>query len=151
MKSLTALLATTILLTATRASDAAVRIVDDPGGWIGTYVDRYEGVRAAGEQVIIDGYCASACTIVLGAIPHDRICVTPRARLGFHAAWEPGSHGRRIANPEATQRLYSMYPFGVRHWIDQRGGLNSRLIFLSGRQLAAMYRPCHIDPHISSH
>ena len=56
MKSLTALLATTILFAGTGASDAAVRIVDDPGGRIGTYVDRYEGVRASGEKVIIDGY-----------------------------------------------------------------------------------------------
>jgi hypothetical protein len=151
MKSLTALLATTILLAGTGASNAAVRIVDDPGGRIGTYVDRYEGVRASGEKVIIDGYCASACTIVLGAIPHDRICVTSRARLGFHAAWDPGSNGLKITNPEATQSLYSMYPFEVRHWIDQRGGLTPHVIFLSGRELAAMYRPCYIDSRASSH
>jgi hypothetical protein len=151
VKSLTALLAMTILLAGTGASNAAVRIVDDPGGRIGTYVDRYEGVRASGEKVIIDGYCASACTIVLGAIPHDRICVTSRARLGFHAAWDPGSNGLKITNPEATQNLYSMYPFEVRHWIDQRGGLTPHVIFLSGRELAAMYRPCYIDSRASSH
>jgi len=150
MKSLGLLLAT-ILLAGAGTSDAAVRIVDDPGGWIETYVDRYEGVRASGEKVMIDGYCASACTIVLAAIPHDRICVTPRARLAFHAAWDPDYHGRRIANYEATQRLYSMYPFEVRWWIDQRGGLNSHVMFLSGRELAAMYRPCHMDPQGSSY
>jgi hypothetical protein len=151
MKNLTALLATTILLAGTGASNAAIRIVDDPGGRIGTYIDRYEGVRASGENVIIDGYCASACTIVLGAIPHDRICVTSRARLGFHAAWDPGSDGRRTANPEATQRLYSMYPSEVRRWIDQRGGLTPHVIFLSGHELEAMYRPCNIRPQVSSH
>jgi hypothetical protein len=151
MKSLTALLATTVLLAAIGASNAAVRIVDDPGGRIGTYIDRYEGVRASGEKVIIDGYCASACTIVLGAIPHDRICVTSRAMLVFHAAWDPGSNGRRITNLEATQHLYSMYPFEVRHWIDQRGGLTPHVIFLSGRELVAMYRPCYLDPRVSSH
>jgi len=150
MKSLTALLATTILLTGIGASDAAVRIVDDPGGRIGAYVDRYQGMRTSGEMVIIDGYCASACTIVLGTVPHDRICVTSRARLGFHAAWDPGSNGRKITNSEATQSLYSMYPFEVRHWIDQRGGLTPRMIFLSGRELAAMYRPCYLDSHASS-
>jgi hypothetical protein len=42
-------------------------------------------------MVIIDGFCASACTIVLGTVPHDKICVTFRAKLGFHAAWDPGS------------------------------------------------------------
>jgi hypothetical protein len=149
MKSLTALLATTILLAGIGASDAAVRIVEDAGGRIETYVDKYKGVLSSGEMVIIDGFCASACTIVLGTVPHDKICVTSRAKLGFHAAWDPGSNGRRITNPEATQSLYSMYPFEVRHWIDQRGGLTRRMIFLSGRQLAAMYRPCYLDSQAS--
>ncbi len=80
-------------------------------------------------MVIIDGFCASAWTIVLGTIPHDKICVTSRAKLGFHAAWDPGSNGRKITNPEATQTLYSMYPFEVRRWIDQRGGLTPQMIF----------------------
>jgi hypothetical protein len=151
MKCLRALFVTTILLTGNGAGKATVRIVDDPGGPIGTYVDRYEGVRVSSERVIIDGYCASACTIVLGTIPHDRICVTSRARLGFHAAWDPGPNGRKMTNPEATQRLYSMYPFEVRHWIDQHGGLTPHLIFLSGTELAAIYRPCDIDHQVSSH
>ena len=115
MKSLTVLLATITLLAEITASHAAVRIVDDPGGRIGTYVERYEGMRSSGERVIIDGYCASACTIVLGTIPHDRICVTSRARLGFHAAWDPGANGRKITNPEATQR------FGL--WMTLAAGL----------------------------
>jgi hypothetical protein len=151
MKSLTALLATTILLAGIGATDAAVRIVDDPGGRIGAYVDRFQGMRSSGEMVIIDGFCASACTIVLGTVPHDRICVTSRARLGFHAAWDSGSNGRRITNPEATQSLYSMYPSEVRRWIDQRGGLTPHMIFLSGRELAAMYRPCYLDSRASWH
>src|ERR1700726_3374699 len=151
MKSLTTLLATTTLLAGIGASDAAVRIVEDAGGRIGTYVDKYQGVRSSGEIVIIDGYCASACTIVLGAVPHDKICVTSRAKLGFHAAWDLGSNGRKMTNPEATRTLYSMYPFEVRHWIDQRGGLSPHMIFLSGRELAAMYRPCYLDSQASSH
>ena len=132
-------------------ADAAVRIVEDAGGRIGTYVDKYQGVRNSGEMVIIDGYCASACTIVLGTVPHERICVTSRAMLGFRAAWDSVSHGRKITNPEATQTLYSMYPVEVRRWIDQRGGLTPHMIFLRGRELAAMYRPCYLDSHASSH
>jgi hypothetical protein len=151
MKNLTALLAVSVVLAGIGTSDAAVRIVEDAGGRIGTYVDRYEGVRSSGEKVVIDGYCVSACTIVLGTVPHDKICVTPRARLGFHAAWDIGSNGRKITNLQATQSLYSMYPFEVRHWIDQRGGLTPHMIFLSGRELAAMYRPCYLDSHASSH
>jgi hypothetical protein len=64
----------------------------------------------SGEKVIIDGLCASACTIVLGALPHDRICVTSHASLGFHAAWDFGNHSRVVTNPNATQMLYWLYP-----------------------------------------
>jgi hypothetical protein len=150
IKCLTALLAAALSLAGVRAGDAAVRIVEDRGGQIETYVEKYQGVRSSGQMVIIDGFCASACTVVLGAVAHDKICVTSRAKFGFHAAWDPGSNGRKISNPEATQALYSMYPFQVQRWIDQRGGLTPRMIFLSGRQLEAMYRPCYRDSRASS-
>jgi hypothetical protein len=71
--------------------------------------------------------------------------VTSRARLGFHAAWDPDARGRKITNAQATQTLYAMYPFEVRRWIDQRGGLTPRMIYLSGRELARMFRPCYLD------
>jgi hypothetical protein len=151
MKCLTASLAVVILLAGVGTSAAAVRIAQDRGGRIGAYVDKYQGVRSSGERVIIDGFCASACTIVLGSVPLDKICVTSRARLGFHAAWDPGSSGRKITNPGATEALYLMYPFEIRRWIDQRGGLTPHMIFLSGRELAAMYRPCYLDSQASSH
>jgi hypothetical protein len=151
MKCPAALLAALFVLAGTGASDAALRIAQDQGGRIETYVGKYQAVRGSGERVIIDGSCVSACTIVLGTVPHDRICVTSRARFGFHAAWDPDSNGRKVTNSEATQTLYSMYPFEVRRWIDQRGGLTPRMIFLSGRELAAMYRPCYLDSQASSH
>src|SRR5215472_10245087 len=150
MKLVTGLLAAVLLLAGVGASQAVVRIADDRGGRIGTYVDRYQGLRSSGEMVIIDGLCASACTIVLGAIPHDKICVTSHATLGFHAAWDFGTNGRAITNPEATQMLYSMYPSQVRRWIAQRGGLTPRMIFLRGKELQAMYRPCYLDAQASA-
>ena len=137
MKLLTGLLAAVLLLAGVGASQAVVRIADDRGGRIGTYVDKYQGLRTSGETVIIDGLCASACTIVLGAVPHDRICVTSHANLGFHAAWDFGSNGRAVTNAEATHMLYSMYPPVVRKWIAARGGLTPRMIFLRGKQLQA--------------
>ncbi|MCP3475181.1 hypothetical protein NLM33_33195 [Bradyrhizobium sp. CCGUVB1N3] len=149
MKFLTGLLAAVLLLAGMGASHAVVRIADDRGGRIGTYVDRYQDLRQSGETVIIDGLCASACTIVLGAIPRDRICVTSHATLGFHAAWDFGTNGRAITNPEATQMLYAMYPSQVRRWISQRGGLTPHMIFLRGRQLQAMYKPCYLDVQVA--
>src|SRR6202030_273784 len=139
MKVLMGLLAAVVLLASMGASHAVVRIGEDRGGRIGTYVDRYQEVRTSGEMVIIDGLCASACTIVLGAVPHDKICVTSHASLGFHAAWDPGANGRAITNPEATQMLYSMYPSPVRRWIALRG-----------KQLMSMYRPCYMDAQASA-
>ena len=91
---------------------------------------------------IIDGPCLSACTMVLGVIPRERICVTPRARLGFHAAWNPGKNGRPVTSVAATKLLMDIYPEHVRSWIKGRGGLSRRMIVLSGRELAAMYPTC---------
>jgi hypothetical protein len=150
MRLLTGLLAAVLLLAGVASSQAVVRIADDRGGRIGTYVDKYQGLRSSGETVIIDGLCASACTIVLGAVPHDKICVTSRANLGFHAAWDLGSNGRAVTNPEATHMLYTMYPTEIRRWIAQRGGLTRNMIFLRGRQLMSMYRPCYMDAHAST-
>jgi hypothetical protein len=145
MKLLTGLLAAMLFLAGAGTSHAVVRIADDRGGQIGRYVERYEQLRTSGQTIMIDGLCASACTIVLGAIPNDKICVTPNANLAFHAAWDFGTRGRSITNPGATRMLYSMYPSRVQHWIANRGGLSTRMIFLRGRQLEAMYRPCYLD------
>ena len=82
----------------------------------------FQRLASSGELVVIDGLRASACTIVLSAIPHDKICVTSRAALGFHAAWGFGEDGRTFTDPEATLMLYSMYPTPVRHWITPARG-----------------------------
>ena len=150
MKFLTGLLAAVLLIAGMGASHAVVRIADDRGGRIGTYVDKYQDLRQSGDTVIIDGLCASACTIVLGAIPRDRICVTSHATLGFHAAWDFGTNGRAVTNAEATHMLYSMYPSQVKRWIMQRGGLTPHMLFLRGKQLQAMYKPCYLDAQAST-
>jgi len=150
MKFATVLLAAALLLVGVRASSAAVRIADDRGGKIGTYLDKYQSLRTSGETVIVDGYCASACTIVLGMVPRDRICVTSRANFGFHAAYDLDANGREVTNSGATRTLYSMYPSLVRRWIAARGGLKPQLIFLRGEELTSMYRPCYLDAQASS-
>jgi hypothetical protein len=78
-------------------------------------------------------------------IPRERICVTPRARLGFHAAWHPGDDGHPVPSQEATKLLMDIYPEHVRSWIARRGGLTPHMMFLSGRELTAMYPTCD-DP-----
>lgn len=128
-------------LTASSAS-ALVRIKADPGGQIGPYLENLMALRNSGERVAIDGPCLSACTMVLGVIPRERICVTPRARLGFHAAWNPDQYGQPVTSHTATKFLMDIYPEHVRAWIKRKGGLTRKLMVLSGPELAAMYQTC---------
>lgn len=121
---------------------ADIRILASPGGQVGPFLDLFERVRASGERVVIDGPCLSACTLVLSLVPRDRICVTRRAVLGFHAARSIDRRGRSYAEPEASELVLEAYPSGVRSWIVRRGGLTSRLLLLRGRELAALYPSC---------
>ncbi|WP_298253861.1 hypothetical protein [Bradyrhizobium sp.] len=121
---------------------AEVRILTSPGGQVGPFLDLFERVRDSGERVVIDGPCLSACTLVLSMVPGDRICVTKRAVLGFHAARSMDRRGRMYAEPEASALVLQAYPTGVRNWIIRRGGLTSHLLLLRGRELAALYPRC---------
>jgi hypothetical protein len=121
---------------------AEVRILASPGGEVGPFLELFERVRASGERVVIDGPCLSACTLVLDLVPNDRICVTRRAILGFHAARSVDRRGRMYGEPEASQVVLAAYPTAVRGWILRRGGLSSRLLLLRGRELAAIYPSC---------
>ncbi|MFL6839762.1 MAG: hypothetical protein ACJ8FZ_21005 [Bradyrhizobium sp.] len=129
------------LLAASPAA-AELRIIQSPGGQVGPFLDLFEKVRESGERVVIDGPCLSACTLVLSIVPGERICVTRRAVLGFHAARSIDQRGRLYAEPEASEAVLQAYPGPVRDWISRRGGLSSRLLLLRGRDLAAIYPRC---------
>ena len=135
-------LAALALCTAIVPARADVRILSSPGGEVGPFLELFERVRESGERVVIDGPCLSACTLVLSVVPSERICVTSRAVLGFHAARSIDRRGRVYAEPEASQLVLEAYPGPVRDWIIRRGGLTKRLLLLRGRELSAMYRTC---------
>jgi hypothetical protein len=124
------------------SATAAERIGNDAGGSIETYVERFTRARDSGERIEVDGQCLSACTLVLAFVPRERICVTPKASFGFHAAWSPVSSGGAAVNPGATEAISKMYPQRVRQWIRANGGLGGKMIYLRGRALAALYPPC---------
>ena len=126
----------------TSSASATIRIAGDTGGQIGTYLKRIEAMRQSGERVVIDGPCLSACTMVLGAIPRNRICVTSRAVLGFHAAYHVDPSGGQESSRGGTLLLMNHYPRQVRNWIARRGGLSREMMFLSGRELSSMYALC---------
>ena len=124
-------------------ASADVRIVSSSGGVVGSYLDLFSRVRRSGERVIIDGPCLSACTLVLSTIPRRRICVTPRAILGFHAPAIIDQEGHRYRSREATRAVLASYPPPVQTWIKHHGGLTQDLIYLRGRELAAIYPRCY--------
>ena len=128
-------------LSVTSAS-ATMRISGDRGGQIGHYLQTFASLRSSGENVVIDGNCLSACTLVLGLVPRERICATQNARFGFHAAWMPDSSGRPVTSPLGTQALWDIYPPSVRRWISSHGGLSRKMIFLEGRALGGIVASC---------
>jgi hypothetical protein len=150
MRITTAVLSAALVAAFALPSSATVRITSDPGGEIGAYLQKFESLRDSGQDVIIDGPCLSACTMVLGVIPRDHLCFTPRARLGFHAAWRPNEFGRHVVSQDGTELLMTAYPQPVRDWIARRGGLTPRLIYLTGSELASMYSPCQRDQNAAA-
>jgi len=129
------------LLTCEAAAD--VRIVSDPGGEVSSYVHKFEALRRSGERVVIDGPCLSACTLLTGIIPPDRVCITRRAVLGFHAASYYDDTSRSLVPTRQGSRLVMrFYPAEIRSWIERHGGLTPQLLTLRGRELAALYRTC---------
>jgi hypothetical protein len=138
----TAVAGALVMLLGIGSASAEVRIQNDFGGQIGPYLYKFAMMREAGHKVVIDGPCLSACTLALGVIPRDRICVTQNAVLGFHAAWMPDDNGRPVRSTGGTRLLMAVYPPRVRDWIKRRGGLHTKTIFLRGRELSALYPSC---------
>ena len=142
MKHARLIVAALALCAGASSARADIRILSSPGGQVGPFIELFDKVRESGERVVIDGPCLSACTLVLMTVPSDRICVTRRAVLGFHAARSMDRRGRMYAEPDASRAVHEAYPEPIRNWISRRGGLTSRMLLLRGRELTAIYPSC---------
>jgi hypothetical protein len=105
-----------IAATSISRSTAATRIAGDRGGLLTGYVEWFEAARDTGERIIIDGPCFSASTLAIALMRRGQVCVTPKAVLGFHAAWRPTANGGRRTSEAATEAMYEVYPSNVRRW-----------------------------------
>jgi hypothetical protein len=124
---------------------ADYRITRDYGGLVEQYKTKFAKIRDQKERVIIDGVCNSACTLVLGIVPLNRICVTPKASLGFHQAYYDKSltMGVKVTSYAGTADLVSYYPSTVKEWIDHHGGLTPQMKRIkNGPELWAIVDPC---------
>jgi hypothetical protein len=136
------LFAALLSLATVAPASAELRIEGSAGGVIGDYLRLFALAKQLGHNVVIDGPCLSACTLVLSVMPRNRVCATRRAVLGFHAAWTPDEEGQVLTHPGATRLMLATYPKQVRDWIKRRGGLSRETLLLRGRELAAMVRSC---------
>src|SRR4051795_10658133 len=138
-------LAAILLALSTTAASADYRITRDHGGLVDDYKAKYAQLRDRGERVIIDGICNSACTLVLGIVPLNRICATPRASMGFHQAYydKRWTAGLRVTSVAGTDELMSYYPATVKSWIARHGGLTAQMKrVLNGTELWTIIDPC---------
>jgi hypothetical protein len=114
------------------------RISSDRGGVIADYVNKFSDLATSGTRVVIDGRCDSACTLSLGMIPRQRLCITRRSTFGFHIASRLDQRGRRIADPVATKFVLDTYPRALRNLIVKTGGLTTDVRQFSGTQIRAL-------------
>ena len=127
---------------------AVLHITRDHGGYVSEYKEKYERIRERHERVIIDGICNSACTLVFGIVPLNKICVTPRASVGFHQAYydKAFTFGIKVTSAEGTADLMSYYPDTVKDWIRRNGGLTTEMKKIkNGVDLWKIVDPCPED------
>jgi hypothetical protein len=127
------------------AAAADYRITQDYGGPIERYKAKYAAIRDRGERVIIDGVCNSACTLLLGIVPLNRVCVTPRASLGFHMPYYDmaATDGVKVVSYAGTGDFMSYYPESLKDWLNRHGGLTPDMKRIkNGPELWAIVDPC---------
>jgi hypothetical protein len=138
-----ALLSLSVLVATPARADLHIR--RDHGGYVEEYKTKYKRIRERRERVIIDGICNSACTLVFGIVPMNKICVTPKASLGFHQAYydKAFTFGIKVNSSEGTSDLMSYYPRPVKDWISRNGGLTNEMKKIkNGMDLWTIVDPC---------
>ncbi len=110
-------------------------ITYDEGGTVSEYAAFYNNLPPT-TRVVIDGWCASSCTMALG---RSNTCVTPKGYMGFHLAYylTPG-----VPDPVDTATLMAAYPDNIKKWIADNGGLTSEIKVLKGDALHALVKSC---------
>jgi hypothetical protein len=114
-----------------------IEVVYDSGGRLTDYAARWAMHRREGAYVRVAGPCYSECTMLLGQIPRDHICVTPEASFGFHLA----------NTPATTAALWKAYPTDIKAWISQHGGLTDEFLLLQAPDVQRFFPTC--DAHTS--
>lgn len=108
------------------------------GGRIDAFAEEIGHIIATRQTVILDGFCASACTMVLRV---RNLCATDRALLGFHEAWVPGPGGH-IVNPEGTREMAAFWRPYVFTWLRRVGGITPDIKVMGPADIYRMVPRC---------
>jgi hypothetical protein len=136
------------LLAALPSTAGAGDVPTNGGGTISEFRAIFRHVRELGQNVVIDGNCYSACTMILVEIPAERICVMPNVSFGFHAPFDDEIRDGRhvmVIDDSSTLMVLNWYPPPVHDWIVASGGLpapDKELLVLQGKELTKLYHPC---------
>lgn len=121
---------------------------EDPGGIVATYDMWWHRVADSGVKVVIDGDCVSACALIMGIVPPERICMTARATFGLHMASSVGEDGKRAPNPDFTAwMIRRYYPLVVQEWIEAHGGLKEDIQYMKLVDFKGYYRQCKSEEY----
>jgi hypothetical protein len=75
----------------------------------------------------------------------NKVCVTPRASLGFHQAYydKAFTFGMKVISYEGTSDLMAYYPPPVKDWLARNGGLTPEMKKIkNGMDLWKIVDPC---------
>ncbi len=123
-----------------------VVIRNDRGGLINNYIAKYKRWAAQDKLVVVDGYCASACTTAIGLIPRHNLCVTRNAVWGFHGSYTNTLivGGAKTEAPTLTHLMTDTYTHDVQAWIDRHGGIKTykRMLLMKYPETLNYFRAC---------
>jgi len=113
------------------------------GGFVSNFIQ--EGLRILEEDrlLIINGRCASACTILADMLRPNNVCVTENARLEFHNGYV-SQNGRFLYRVE----LYHHYNKDMIKWAISKGGFpgftehDHSTLSMSQSDMAKFFRTC---------
>lgn len=72
-------------------------VINSPGGYVWVYEALGKKYRLEGTKLII-AYCASACVLLLDAVPQENICFRASAWIGYH-------RGDHMTGPEPAHMM----------------------------------------------
>jgi hypothetical protein len=125
---------------------AACTIRDNRGGDVDLYRRAAKEVLAEGKNLIIDGYCASAC-VVLMDLARSRTCITPDAEIAVHqtSIMEVPADAV-IAGPDVPagrliRRADPPQSDDINRWVSARGGYPTEGVMIIPLNAARTFWP----------